>query len=443
MAVHSPAESGALDRDHVLGDEYEHSAVPLKARRSTFSVSMVWIGFPMIITGAMTGSILVAGMGFTRAFWAMLIGNLLMLAYVAALGLLGTTRGYNFALLASAVFGKKGYVLASGLLSTLLLGWYAVQTGITGNLIHTAFDLSYLWMTVLAGVLYLGITFVGIRGLHWIGMVSVPLFVILGGWVAFDSAATAGWDKVFAYAGTKPEVSMAFGVGLTIVLSLFVDAGTVTADFNRWAKDGKGSFIATFCAFPFANMAAMLVGGVMTAAIALPDPQPFGLDNMFGYLLAQKQGWLAALAFVFLFCNLGSVCAHCLYNAAVGWSRIVNKTMRLCAVILAVAGIIIAAANVWALFIPWLSLLGILVPPIGAVMIADLYFVRPQAQIDTDWRPKAFIAWGVGSAVAFGVENFAPQLSTALAAFIAGGACYLVLGASERAKSAAMAGGRA
>ena len=56
----------------------------------------------------------------------------------------------NFALIASIVFGKKGYVFASGLLSTLLLGWYAVQTGITGNLIHTAFDLNYLTMTVIA-----------------------------------------------------------------------------------------------------------------------------------------------------------------------------------------------------------------------------------------------------------------------------------------------------
>ena len=425
--------------DLVLGDEYEHTAIPAKARRSTFSVSMVWIGFPMIITGAMTGSILVAGMGFQRAFMSMLIGNLLMFAYVGSLGLLGTRRGFSFALLASAVFGKKGYVFASGLLSSLLLGWYAVQTGITGNLIHTAFKLDYLTMTVIAGALYLAITFVGIRGLHWIGMVSVPLFVLLGGWVALDSASIAGWDKVIDYAGTKPEVPMAFGVGLTIVLSLFIDAGTVTADFNRWAANGKSSLIATFCAFPFANMIAMLVGGVMTAALALPDPQPFGLDNMFGYLLAQNKGWLAVVAFVFLFVNLGSVCAHCLYNAAVGWSRIAKSKMRVFAVVLAVVGIAIAAANVWALFIPWLSVLGILVPPIGAVMIADLYFMRRDAVIAVNWRPRAFVAWAVGSLVAFGVENFAPQLSTAVAAFLAGGACYLLMGVSARAEAGAVA----
>jgi len=427
------------DVEHVLGDEYEHKPVPAQARRSTFSVSMVWIGFPMIITGAMTGSILVAGMGFKTAILSMLIGNLLMFAYVGSLGVLGTRRGVNFALLASAVFGKKGYIFASGLLSSLLLGWYAVQTGITGNLIHTAFKFDYLTMTIIAGVLYLGITFVGIRGLHWIGLVSVPLFVVLGGWVAFDSASGAGWDKVIAYAGTKPEVPMAFGIGLTIVMTLFIDAGTVTADFNRWAADSKSSLIATFSAFPFANMAAMLVGGVMTAALAVPDPQPFGSDNMFGYMLAQNKGWLAVIAFAFLFINLGSVCAHCLYNAAVGWSRIAKSKMRVFAVLLAVVGIAIAAANVWALFIPWLSVLGILVPPIGAVIIADMYFVRPNATIEADWRPRAFIAWAAGSLVAFGVENFAPQFSTAIAAFVAGGAVYFLLGLSDDDKSRVLA----
>lgn len=251
--------SKALDElegqvDDVLGSEHEHEPVPLQARHSTFSVSTVWIGFPMILTSAMTGSLMVAGMGFEKALWAMVIGNAMMFAYVGALGALGTSSGMNFALLATLVFGRKGYVIASGLLSTLLLGWFAVQTGITGNLIHTAYGVSYLLMTIVAGVIYLGITFVGIRGLRWIGLISVPLFVVLGTWVAYDSASQVGWSAVYSYAGANPELSMAFGIGLTMVIALFIDAGTVTADFNRWAKDTKGSLIATFSAFPFANL---------------------------------------------------------------------------------------------------------------------------------------------------------------------------------------------
>ena len=41
---------------------------------------------------------------------------------------------------------------ASGLLSTLLLGWYAVQTGITGALVSTTYGLNYVLMTLIAGL---------------------------------------------------------------------------------------------------------------------------------------------------------------------------------------------------------------------------------------------------------------------------------------------------
>jgi cytosine permease len=427
--------------ENLLGHEYEHEPVPLSARRSAFSVTMVWLGFPMIITGAMTGSLLVLGMGFKNALIAMIIGNIIMFAYVGALGLLGTRRGMNFALIASIVFGKKGYVLASGLLSTLLLGWYAVQTGITGALVSSTFGLNYVAMTVIAGLLYIAITFVGVRGLHWIGMASVPLFVLLGLWVAFHAASTTTASAILDYAGNNGVASMSMGVGLTVVIALFIDAGTVTADFNRWAPSPASSLAATFSAFPFANLIAMLVGGVMTAALAVPNANPFGADNMFGYMNGAHLAWLSVLAFIFLYINLGSVCSHCLYNAATGWSRILGTHMRVMAVILGAIGIVVAAGNVWAFFIQWLSLLGILVPPIGAIILIDQYLLRPDAGINADWRPAPFIAWAIGSVCAFIVENWFPGLSTAISAAVVAGVAYYALAmvglAGERAASPA------
>ena len=428
-AMHEPSKLSAAEdqADHLFGSEYEHEPVPSSARRSLFSVTLVWAGFPMIITGAMTGSILVLGMGFSRALTAMIIGNLVMLGYVGALGVLGTRGGVNFALLASVVFGRKGYMLASGLLSTLLLGWYAVQTGITGALVSGTYGLSYVLMTVIAGLLYIGITFVGVRGLHYIGLVSIPLFLVLGLWVAADAASTTTWAAIAAYPGNNGVASMSMGVGLTVVIALFIDAGTVTADFNRWARTPRDSVLATFSAFPFANMVAMLVGGVMTAALAVPNANPFGADNMFGYMNHAGLGWLSLLAFVFLYLNLGSVCSHCLYNSATGWSRIVGTHMRLAAVGLGIIGIAIAAGNVWSFFIQWLSLLGVVVPPIGAIILVDQYVTRPGAAVDADFRQTAFAAWAIGSAVAFVVEEAAPQFSTALCSMVVGGVAYWVL----------------
>lgn len=411
----------------ILASEYEHQPVPESARLSLFGNIAVWFGFPMIITGAMTGSILVLGMGFRNALVAMIIGNIFMFLYVGLLGRVGANTGRNFALIATDIFGTKGYMFASGLLSTLLLGWYAVQTGITAALVHTAYDLNYILMAIIAGVLYLGITFVGVKGLHYIGVISVPLFAVLGLWTIFASAGTSGWSNVWAYAGNKGAATMSMGVGLTVVIALFADAGTVAADFNRWARNSKDSWISTFTAFPLANFFAMLVGGVMTAAIATPDQNPFGSDNMFGYMNAQHLTWLAGLAFIFLFINLGSVCSHVLYNSATGWSRILNTKMRLMAVVLGAIGIFFAAINVWAYFVQWLTILGVLVPPIGGVVLIDRYILKRGDVSKVEWRFRALASWAIGSVAGLLVEFNAPGLSTALAAFVCGAVAYYVI----------------
>lgn len=431
--MHGSEISHEVDEiDHKLGDEFEHRPVPKSARRSLFSITMVWIGFPMIITGAMTGSILVLGMGFARAIEAMVLGNLVMFAYVGALGVLATKTGLNFALLATPVFGKKGYAVASGLLSTLLLGWYAVQTGITGNLVSSAFGLPYVAMTIIAGLLYIGVTFVGVRGLHFIGMVSVPLFLVLGLWVAIDSASATSWHAIWHFSGAHGG-SMSLGAGLTIVIALFADAGTVGADFNRWASSPRASLGATFSAFPFANLVAMLFGGILTAAVASPNANPFGMDNMFGYMIHRDIGWLSVLAVVFLYVNLGSVCSHCLYNASIGWSRILNTRMRIAALLLGAIGIAVAAGNVWAFFIQWLSLLGIVVPPIGAIVLVHRYVMGGESGEAEDWQWRAFAAWAAGSIVAFVVDKQFPGLSTAISSALVAGVVYKLIGRQVRA----------
>ena len=170
----------------------------------------------------------------------------------------------------------------------------------------------------------------------------------------------------------------------------------------------------------------MLVGGVMTAALAVPNANPFGADNMFGYMngkqmrLAERAGVPVSLRQSRL--GLLALPLQCGY----GWSRILGTHMRLMAIILGALGIVVAAGNVWAFFIQWLSLLGILVPPIGAIILVDQYLFRPNSQIDADWRPQAFIAWAMGSVCAFIVEEWLPYLSTAISAAVVASIVYVI-----------------
>lgn len=92
-----------------LHQEFEHQPVPLSHRHSTRSVSAVWFGFPMILTNALFGGIITWHLGFWPAIIAILLGNLVLFAYVGALSWFAGNTGMNFALQAKRTFGSKGY----------------------------------------------------------------------------------------------------------------------------------------------------------------------------------------------------------------------------------------------------------------------------------------------------------------------------------------------
>jgi cytosine permease len=304
----------------------------------------------------------------------------------------------NFAMQAKQTFGNKGYILVLGFLSSIVIGWYAFQTGLTGTVINHTFGWNTLAVTIFAMVLYIGITFLGVSALSILGIISAPLFVVLGLVALWLVGQDHDFSEITKWHGNKSAVGMmSMGTAVTMVVAGFADSGTMTADFTRWSKNGKSAVIAAFSAFPVANIVSYLFGIVIVAVGAAADPANNG--GNFLPMLMDHNALLSTIALLFVFINLGSVCTHCLYNGSVGFSHLFNSKMRLWTVILGVIGGALALAGVWTYFLEWLSLLGIVVPPFGAVMIVDLLFmgkIREQYKTRTV-RGSAFAAWAVGS----------------------------------------------
>lgn len=107
-----PMPSPAPDAERVGGieleSEFEQTAVPASHRKRLSEVAAVWFGFPMILTNAVPGGVVVALLGFWRGVAAITAANLVMLVYVGLLSHRAGSTGRSFALQATQTFGRLG-----------------------------------------------------------------------------------------------------------------------------------------------------------------------------------------------------------------------------------------------------------------------------------------------------------------------------------------------
>lgn len=411
-----------------LESEFEHEAVFRSHRKPTLAVAAVWFGFPMILGCAVFGGVITAFLGFQQGLLAIILGNVVLMLYVGALSYVSGESGLNFALVATRVFGRYGYTVASGFLATIVVGWFAFATGLTGLTVNQSFGWNEKLVTGLAGILFIVITFIGIRALSLLGMVAAPLFLVVAAVALWLISRGGGLGNVWNYPGVAEGAGgLSLGAAITLVVATFADSGTMTGDFTRWSKDGWSAVLASSSAFPVANFIAFLVGAVIVASGAIADPQTNG--GNFLPVIATGHGWvLSAIALFFIVVNLGSACTRCLYNGAVGWSHILRSRMRLLTVVLGIIGTIAALAGVWSLVLDWLNILGVFVPPIGAVILADYAMRRdtaPREAVGGRWT--AFAAWAVGAAAAGVVHVGAPQYVEVLMGMVAAAVTYGML----------------
>jgi cytosine permease len=407
----------------LLDPEFEHTPVPKEYRKKLSSVAAVWFGFPMVLTSAVIGGLITAQLGFKAGALAMLLGNLLLFVMVGLLSYDAGRSGLNFSLTAQRTFGRSGYYIVSGLLSTVVIGWFALQVGLTGATMHGSFGASLLVMTIFGGVLYVAVTYVGIKALSILGWIAAPFYILIA-IIAIVLAVKTGNSHILSY---HPHVTnaMSFGAAVTLVFAGFADSGAMTADFTRWAKNGREGTLSTIFAFPIGNFIAELVGGIVVATGVIPNPTSTGGDFM--SVLAGHGPLLTILSILFVFVNLGSVGTHCLYNGAVGWSHMTGKKMRPITIIIGVVGLVVAVSGIYNHFYNWLVLLGVIIPPIGAIMIMDrLVFRKKQPANLVGFRPMAFVVWILSAGIALYCNYNTPHLSVAVIGLVSAAIFYAI-----------------
>jgi len=387
-------------------EDYPLSEVPLSARRGLLPTTIILLGFTFFSATMWGGGTI----GVAFPFWPDLIavilcGNLLLALYVAALGYVSQKSGLNTVLMARFCFGNLGGRWVDLLLGFTQIGWYAWGTATIAILLTGLLNLDECWQAPL--MLFFGFTFcwtafVGYQGLERLSTVSVPLMCILifaSMWIATrDAGGIAGILSI------TPTAAMGFGEAVTVVVGTFISGGTQVTNWTRFSDTPKNAVIATLIAF-FAGNGLMVFAGAY-GAIVYQESDVVQILALQGLLF-----W----GVVMLFANIWTTQDNTVYNVSVaGCDLFRTERRRLITLAGAALGTAIALLGMYNWLIPYIEILGILIPPIGGVIVADFFLKHRGAYPPLEgaegcaFNAAGIVAYIAASAVAVVVPGIAP-----------------------------------
>lgn len=408
-------------------NDYPLSEVPMHARKSLASTTMVLLGFTFFTATMFAGGKLGVAFSFTQMLGIVALGNLLLGIYAAGLGYIAFKSGLNSVLMGRFCFGEVGSKLSDLILGLTQVGWYAWGTATAAVVLGKYFQLSegsVLGLMVVFGLVFCATAYVGYRGLEMLSYIAVPamgILLLLSIWVA--TKKVGGLDGLLAIV---PSGQLDLSTAITLVFGTFVSGATQATNWTRFSRSAKVAVLASLIGFFIGNGLMVLIGAY--GAIVYQQPDVVEVLLLQGFAMA---------AMAMLLLNIWSTQDNTIYNFAVaGCNLLRTKRRKTVTLAGAVIGTVLALLGMYDMLVPYLILLGTVIPPIGGVIMADFFYrYRGRYPRLADVQLPAFnwpglIAYTVGTVAAFSSPWVAPLVGIGAAAL-----SYIVLGALLRVRA--------
>lgn len=394
--------------------EFSWQAVPMENRNNFWKILSVMLGMTFFSASMLAGGELGLGLSFTQFMIIVLIGNLILGLYTGSLAYIASKTGLSTHLLAKYAFGERGSHLPSFLLGFTQVGWFGVGVAMFAIPVAKIMGWDVYALIFLFGIAMTASALYGMKSLVLLGYIAVPAIAILGTYSMVNATEViGGLEGLLAY---EPSTTVSVAAALTICIGSFISAGSLTPDFTRFSKSPRQAVTATVIAFLLGNSLMFLFGAI--------GAMSYGLAEISEVLFLQG---LVIPAIIVLGLNIWTTNDNALYASGLAFANITNLPKKLFVVVNGLVGTFFAMW-MYSNFVGFLNVLGAAIPSIGAIIIADYFFVkkRQYGKFETMNFQKinwvAMISWVVG----VGLAQFAPGISP-LNALIGTGIVYITL----------------
>jgi cytosine permease len=430
MAQSDVTITGAAQGEAAIGsDDYALQRVPPRARYHWFSIAAQRFGQVSALSQFLLGATLGVGMSFWGAVGAITLGAAILEIVAIFLGVIGVREGMSTSVLARWTgFGRYGAGLIGLVVAVSLIGWFGIQNAVFAQGLHTLLGGPPLWAwTLIAGAFITIIVVYGFASMQWIAYVTVPLFVVLAGWSIAVELSKHSFGSLVTSPAPGPHLSMT--AGTTLVAGGFIVGAVITPDMTRYNRSVADVIKQTVLGITLGEYVIGLIGVLLAHAVRTGD------------VVAIVTSTSGTAGTVILIAATLKINDWNLYSSSLGFVNLIDTLFgrrvnrALVTIGLGAAGTLLAAVGILDRFQDFLTILGIAVPPIAGIMVAE-YFVVRRWRGDLDaagdavprqapaWVPATLVIWVgaflVGKYLGWGV----PALNSLIVAF----AGYIVAG---------------
>lgn len=347
-------------------NDFPLSEVPKNYRKGLTSMVAVLMGFTFFTSTMWAGGRLGTAFSLEHLFVVIFVGNILLGGYSSALAFVACKTGLNTVLLGRYCFGETGSKLSDVILGFTQIGWYAWGVATIAIVLTKLLPIDDSWQTPLMILFGLGFCIsasIGYRAMDILSKISVPAMLAFIALCLYQGLMdVGGMRELFAI---EPTSAMSASAAITVVIGTFISGGTQATNWSRFSKTGKIAVISTLSAFFIGNGLMVFIG----AFGALIYQQSDIVDVLV------SQGFML-VALLMLFANIWTTQDNTIYNfAAAGCNLFRTEKRRTVTVTGAIIGTALAILGIYDYLIPFLILLGTFIPPIGAIIVTNFWYV--------------------------------------------------------------------
>ncbi|MEV6231018.1 cytosine permease [Saccharopolyspora shandongensis] len=412
-------------------DDYALSRVPAGARYSWWSVAVQRFGQVSALSQFLLGATLGFGMTFWNAFLALTLGAVILEIVAIFVGIIGAREGLSTSMLARWTgFGRAGSALIGLAIAISLIGWFGIQSAVSAKgLVALVGGLPEWGWALVFGLIVTAVVLRGFGSMAWVAYVTVPAFLVLVGWSIGVELWQHDIGALMASAPPGPQLSLLEGT--TLVAGGFITGAVITPDMTRFNRSVGDVVKQTLVGITLGEYVIGLAGVLLAHAVRSADITT---------IVTSSVGWVGILVVV-----AGTVKINDwnLYSSGLGLVNFVGTVFGkrldrgVATAMFGLIGSVLAAVGILDQFTGFLTVLGVVFPPIGGIMVAEYFIVRRwRGELEAsralgeipasapNWVPATLVVWLVASLVGGFVEIGLPSINSLVLAFV----LYVVAG---------------